>query len=429
MNFTSCCFKAEYKSYHFDNFTFVRPPDHQSIRTASFHTARSRLPLRLRRNLAHQDLHRESKSSAMLEKFNPPPGPPPGYARQGQQSYGDHVVAQESSGHASEFAPPPGPPPSHQQNAYQDTYEPPQGPPPSKSAKASETEPPPYHDWTVIPDTALLPPPPSFAYQPAVSPVANASRADGDRAWDWTNANPLWPPRQLSESEQKGLSIGFASIIVPQELKGEVHPNKQKPGLWHISTTRSCNDASILSSIPMYSALYGSPAVTRRPAYAYFEVKLGELGQDSGVALGFLAPPYPTWRLPGWQRASLAVHGDDGRRFVNDTWGGKDFVPAFEPGDTVGLGMYLRSSGAQLPSYSRLPNSGAVSDVEVFFTRNGKKEASWDLHEETDAKMDQPGGVTGLEGDRDLYAAIGVYGPCEFEIKFGRHNWLFKPEA
>jgi hypothetical protein len=33
------------------------------------------------------------------------------------------------------------------------------------------------------------------------------------------------------------------------------------------------------------------------------------------------------------------VHGDDGRRFVNDTWGGKDFTAKFVEGETVGIGM------------------------------------------------------------------------------------------
>ena len=60
---------------------------------------------------------------------------------------------------------------------------------------------------------------------------------------------------------------------------------------------------------------------------------------ESGIAVGFCAKPYPGWRLPGWERASLGVHGDDGRRFVNDTWGGKDFTTEFRPGESVGIGM------------------------------------------------------------------------------------------
>ena len=60
---------------------------------------------------------------------------------------------------------------------------------------------------------------------------------------------------------------------------------------------------------------------------------------ENGIAIGYCAKPYPSWRLPGWERASLGVHGDDGRRFVNDTWGGKDFTTKFVEGETVGIGM------------------------------------------------------------------------------------------
>lgn len=52
----------------------------------------------------------------------------------------------------------------------------------------------------------------------------------------------------------------------------------------------------------------------------------------------------------------------------------------------------------------------------------------WDLHEEIDSEMDQPGGVNGLEGDRDLYAAIGVFGEVDVVVKFGRNNWSFIPQ-
>jgi hypothetical protein len=60
---------------------------------------------------------------------------------------------------------------------------------------------------------------------------------------------------------------------------------------------------------------------------------------ENGIAIGYCAKPYPSWRLPGWERASLGVHGDDGRRFVNDTWGGKDFTTKFIEGETVGIGI------------------------------------------------------------------------------------------
>ena len=155
------------------------------------------------------------------------------------------------------------------------------------------------------------------------------------------------------------------------------------------------------------------------------------------MSLGFLAPPYPPWRQPGWERASLGVHGDDGRRYVNDTLGGANFTKPFKVGESIGLGMrfYLKQPGNQasdnsapaqgLPAYGdahanpAAAGGGAVYpreySVRPFMTRHRgtlavRPEQSWDLDEEVDAEVEQPGGVVGLRGDRDLYAAIGVFG-------------------
>ena len=141
---------------------------------------------------------------------------------------------------------------------------------------------------------------------------------------------------------------------------------------------------------------------------------------DAGVAIGFVAPPYPTWRLPGWQRGSLAVHGDDGRRYVNDPEGGADFTTAFKTGDTVGIGMVFG-----IPSG---PNANRPkADVQVFFTRNGKREDGWDLHEQRDADTGIEGGVIGLEGEHDLLGAVGVFGGCDFAVRFAPGEWMYRP--
>jgi hypothetical protein len=64
--------------------------------------------------------------------------------------------------------------------------------------------------------------------------------------------------------------------------------------------------------------------------------------------------------------------------------------------------------------------------AEVFFTRNGKREGGWDLHEEKDRDVEE-GNVNGLEGEHDLLAAVGVFGSVEFECVFRREEWMFKP--
>jgi hypothetical protein len=100
---------------------------------------------------------------------------------------------------------------------------------------------------------------------------------------------------------------------------------------------------------------------------------------------------------------------------VNDNLGGKEFTSAFRTGETVGIGMRLN-----LPATA----TGAQQkpDVRVFFTRNGAEVGGWDLHEELDSEAE---GVYGLEGDYDLYAAVGVFGGVDVEVKFDRERLLF----
>ena len=131
--------------------------------------------------------------------------------------------------------------------------------------------------------------------------------------------------------------------------------------------------------------------------------------------------------MPGWERGSLAVHSDDGRRYVNDTYGGKDFTSPVKSGDTVGLGLIFSApTDPHPPGYGAGSQEGISQNAEVFFTRNGQKDGAWNLHEELDAKADN--GVGGLDGTYDLFAAVGVYGGTEFDIKFKRETWLWLPK-
>lgn len=154
---------------------------------------------------------------------------------------------------------------------------------------------------------------------------------------------------------------------------------------------------------------------------------------EIGLALGFTALPYPPFRMPGWHRGSLAVHGDDGNRFTNDRWGGKDFTRPFKPGETVGIGMKFSSSGASPPSYSGKGKAGGESggsgtggriEAEVFFTRDGKVDGRWDVHEELDASTDLP--VTGLEGYHDLAIAVGTYQNVAVDIVLDPARWMYR---
>ncbi|KAL9030682.1 MAG: hypothetical protein Q9196_001227 [Gyalolechia fulgens] len=310
-----------------------------------------------------------------------------------------------------------GPPPSYQNYAAHP------GPPPGRSGFSPPSYPPSYHayhDWTVIEDTALLPPPPSLGHE--TSPSGNATLSDADRAHEWCRMRPLVKPHQPTLTQHDSVKNGEMALIKPREYQGTITTSSG-------ATAPGSGDACLLSSLPCYFAAADSPLLTGKKKTIYFEVKAksygrGRGGDASSLALGYCAVPYPTWRMPGWERGSLAVHGDDGRRYVNDTWGGKDFTNAIKAGETVGLGMEFSIPDTP-PQYGSSPAQTPSMKVEIFFTRNGTREAGWNLHEELDAQNDL--GIDGLDGQFDLYAAIGLFGGVEFETNFQRHLWLWQP--
>lgn len=291
---------------------------------------------------------------------------------------------------------------------------------PEETFTAAEN-PPPYHNWQEeVPDTAMFPPPPAHAY--LYSNAGNASAEDADRAHEFCDNTPLWIPLKPSAPVYDCVRHGDLRPVRPQEYSGEL--NVTSNGQWQGSTYYGQRDCALLTGLPLYFAAEDSPLLTECRKTIYFEVKLVRTydttpSQKPGFSIGYAAQPYPTWRAPGWERGSVGVFSDDGCRFVNDSWGGREFTPEFEHGETVGLGMTF-SVANDLD-----PNDGVSSPlaVEVFFTRNGRKAGSWDLHEEVDTDS---GGVDGLEGYFDLYGAVGLFGGVEFEACFDQAGWLYR---
>ncbi|KAL4875519.1 hypothetical protein BJY04DRAFT_223977 [Aspergillus karnatakaensis] len=310
------------------------------------------------------------------------------------------------------------------------SYPPPAGPPPGYHASVPDysahdltnSEPPPYHNWQeAVPDTSEFPPPPvSGNYH---SSTGNASRDDADRAHDFCDTNLLYRPAQPSNFVRDAARNHDIGPVPPGEFRGSISKHQRR---WRGSTKDRNGDCVLLSNLPLYFASVDSPFSTEVQKTIYFEVKLlglraGPTSDDaSGLSIGFAAQPYPTWRSPGWERGSLGVFSDDGCRFVNDTWGGKDFTEAFNVGETVGVGMTFqlpRDLNGSAPSWKLV--------ADVFFTRNGQRVGGWDLHEEVD---EEAGDVYGLEGDFDLYAAVGLFGGVDFEICYNPAEWLFKTQ-
>lgn len=335
--------------------------------------------------------------------YQPPAGPPPGWSDKKPSHQND------------EYLPPSGPPPGHSSTSSE--FQPPPGPPPGHGV--NEPAPPPYDPWMAVPDSSLLPPPPSFKQD--TSPTANADWDDAARGHAWIDRNPLWQPRQHDQQTLTRIAHGDIRLTMPPDTTNVA---MYQPGLGRTSirTNAKCQDTIFLSDIPVFASTQHNPLVTEKSRTTYYELEVKSMGNnvvgsgDAGIAIGLLAPPYPSWRLPGWHRASLGVHGDDGRRYVDDSDGGRDFVKPFRKGDVVGIGMTHN-----LPTYA----SGKAK-CEVFFTRNGKREGQWDLHEETDRDF-EGGDVKGLEGENDILAAVGCFGAVEFEVRFQPAEWRFRP--
>ncbi|PNY29172.1 SPRY domain-containing protein [Tolypocladium capitatum] len=329
-------------------------------------------------------------------QYSAPSGPPPSQRR-----------------HEYEHAPPAGPPPGQQR----DDYAPPPGPPPASVEWAvPPPEPPPSrpgpeHDWQVaVPDTALFPEPPPFFSGHDRSHTTNASEDEANAGEEWCRQYPLARPLVLDGASQAALQAHDIRLMQPTGFNGKL--NRLGTGHWEASTARGSPDRCIVGYPPLYVVSSHDPTRLDRPKTIYYEVKLLRGSREVSVAMGFTALPYPSFRMPGWHRGSLAVHGDDGHRFVNDRWGGKDFTAAFRRGETYGVGMTLRPTGTAHPK------------VDVFFTRNGAVAGGWDLHEETDAEEDLP--VTGLEGFHDLSCAIGTFDGVSLEVILDPARWMYR---
>ncbi|PYI04472.1 hypothetical protein BO78DRAFT_398903 [Aspergillus sclerotiicarbonarius CBS 121057] len=284
----------------------------------------------------------------------------------------------------------------------------------------------PYHNWQeTVPDTATFPPPPVAGL--FCSSTGNASCGDAERAHEFCEEFPLYLPVKPSDAMYSFVRRYDLSPSQSPEFCGDISVVDQ--GRWRGSTNDGNGDCLLTTNLPLYFSMKDSPFLTKTSKTIYFEVRLigiraGPVTQstdDSGFSIGFVAQPYPSWRSPGWERGSLGVFSDDGCRFVNDSWGGKNFTSKFRIGETVGLGMTFHLP-IKVPSASA--NEDEKANVDVFFTRDGRKVGGWNLYEELDVES---GGIEGLRGDFDLYGAVGLFGGVDFEVLFDPAVWLWTP--
>lgn len=122
----------------------------------------------------------------------------------------------------------------------------------------------------------------------------------------------------------------------------------------------------------------------------YWEVKMYEKPVTTEVAIGLATKPYPSFRLPGWNRFSVAYFASDGFKSHNFPFTASSYGPPLAEGDVLGVGYR--------------PRTGTV-----FFTRNGRKLEDC---------------YTGLN-KLNLFPTVGANGPCTLHVNLGQAGFVF----
>lgn len=122
----------------------------------------------------------------------------------------------------------------------------------------------------------------------------------------------------------------------------------------------------------------------------YWEVKMYDKPATTEVAIGLATKPYPSFRLPGWNRFSVAYFASDGFKSHNYPFTASSYGAPLAEGDVLGVGYR--------------PRTGTV-----FFTRNGRKLEDC---------------YTGLNR-LNLFPTVGANGPCTLHINLGQAGFVF----
>lgn len=383
--------KAQYKA-QFDHAPPPGPPPHLSPASTGASSTSTNLSNPF---LAHM------KTGNPYQQHAPPPGPPPGHHAPppgpppGRSNINEkHAPPPGPPPGHGDYAPPPGPPPGH--------HAPPPGPPPGHSdGFAPPPGPPPGWNASGGGDDGL---PPSYPPPRVMEALFSEANEDelimGDR---FTDNYPLEAPRILTQPELQSVrsgnvdfrlveAKGFRSRL-SKRFKGEI---QYRNGSTYVRSQPSTLDSILVSALPLRS-----PSMSPVPKI-YFEVKITSMGhpEECSLAVGFCCLPYPHFRMPGWHRGSLAVHSDDGHRYVNDSTGGQPFTRPFAVGETIGMGIDFEKQ-------------------EAYMTRNGVFDGSWKMsidNEPRDPDRDyKDGGIEGIN-ETDVYATVGVFGEIGVSI-------------
>lgn len=122
----------------------------------------------------------------------------------------------------------------------------------------------------------------------------------------------------------------------------------------------------------------------------YFEAKIYEKPPATEIAVGLATKPYPSFRMPGWNRISVGYFSSDGFKCHNYPFTAASYGPSLNEGDVLGVGYR--------------PRTGTV-----FFTKNGRKLEDC---------------YTGLSAF-NMFPAVGSNGAATVHVNLGQAGFVF----
>ncbi|KZT58398.1 SPRY-domain-containing protein [Calocera cornea HHB12733] len=209
--------------------------------------------------------------------------------------------------------------------------------------------------------------------------VSEEVRRDYRRAKEWQQYNP---PNSLPTD------ITLSQFLSIQE-KGVSAWSFEPDYLSSSVLIQSRTELTFLSSTDAATSVQSNLPLPKLNEVYYWEVKMFDKPETSSISIGLATKPYPSFRMPGWAKHSVAYHSD-GTKSYNYPFLSTSYGPPLLEGDTLGVGFR--------------PRTGTV-----FFTRNGKKLE--------DAFI----GLT----RHNLFPTIGADGPCTVHVNLGQAGFVY----
>ncbi|KAF9913711.1 Rsp5p-dependent ubiquitination, sorting of cargo proteins at the multivesicular body [Lobosporangium transversale] len=206
----------------------------------------------------------------------------------------------------------------------------------------------------------------------------------------------------LSDSERQAYDAAHAFQLVhppnsiPTDISLSQYLSIQEKGVsaWEFEASYDhqlyVHDRTELSFFDQIACVQTNLPLPKQQEVYYWEVKMFEKSPNTIVSVGVTTKPYPTTRLPGWNRHSAGYFSHNGQKYCNSLWSGHTYGPIYFEGDVIGCGYR--------------PRHGTI-----FFTRNGKRIED---------------AYTGF-GRMNLFPTVGATGPCVLHVNFGQSGFVF----